>query len=152
MTAGSVDAQVTVEAAGTTLDTRSATLGTIIDTKLVENLPIDGENIVSLAALLPGVTNVNAPATFTSDTGGPTYSVSGSRGNQNLFLFDGIIWNNVFYNTGLNYPPRYGLEEVSVLLNNYKAQYGRNSGSIFNVLSKRGTNQIHGTIWENYQN
>jgi len=152
LTAGSVDAQVTVEASGTTLDTRSATLGTMIDSQLVANLPIDGENVVSLAALLPGVTNVNAPATFTSDTGGPTYSVSGSRGNQNLFLFDGIIWNNVFYNTGLNYPPRYALEEVSVLLNNYKAQYGRNSGSIFNVLTKRGTNQIHGTVWENYQN
>jgi hypothetical protein len=151
MVAGSVDASVTVEANGTTIDTRSATLGTMIDSKLVEGLPIDGENIVSLAALLPGVTNVNAPSTFTSDTGGPTYSVSGSRGNQNLFLFDGIIWNNVFYNTGLNYPPRLGLQEVSVLLNNYKAQYGRNSGSIFNVLSRSGSNSIHGDVWEYYQ-
>ena len=151
MVAGSVDASVSVEASGTVVDTRSATLGTMIDTHLVESLPIDGENIVSLAALLPGVTNVNAPTTFTSDTGGPTYSVSGSRGNQNLFLFDGIIWNNVFYNTGLNYPPRLGLQEVSVLLNNYKAEYGRNSGSIFNVLSKSGSNGVHGDVWEYYQ-
>ena len=152
LTAGSVDASVTVEANGTTVDTRSATLGTMIDSSLVEGLPIDGENIVSLAALLPGVTNVNAPTTFTSDTGGPTYSVSGSRTTQNLFLFDGAIWNNVFYNTGLNYPPRLGLQEVSVLLNNYKAQYGRNSGSIFNVLSKSGSNSIHGDVWEYLQN
>ena len=150
--AGSVEAQVTVQAAGTTLDTRSGTVGTMIDPQMVEGLPVDGENIVSLAALLPGVTNVNAPATFTSDTGGPTYSVSGSRGNQNLFLFDGLIWNNVFYNTGLNYPPRLALEEVSVLLNNYKAQYGRNSGSVFNVLTKRGTNTIHGDVWEYAEN
>ena len=57
MKAGAVDAQVTVEAEGTTLDTRSATLGTMIDPKMVEGLPIDGENIVSLAALLPGVTD-----------------------------------------------------------------------------------------------
>jgi hypothetical protein len=149
---GEVSAQVTVQAAGTTLDTRSATLGTMIDPQMVEGLPVDGENIVSLAALLPGVTDVNAPTTFTSDTGGPTYSVSGSRGNQNLFLFDGLIWNNAFYNTGLNYPPRLALEEVSVLLNNYKAQYGRNSGSVFNVLSRRGTNAIHGAVWEYLQN
>lgn len=152
MHAGAVEAQVTVQAEGTTLDTRSATLGTMIDPQMVEGLPVDGENIVSLAALLPGVTNVNAPTTFTSDTGGPTYSVSGSRGNQNLFLFDGLIWNNTFYNTGLNYPPHLALEEVSVLLNNYKAQYGRNSGSVFNVLSKRGSNLIHGDVWEYYQN
>jgi len=152
LVAGSVDAAVTVEANGTTVDTRSATLGTMIDNQLVEGLPIDGENIVSLAALLPGVSNVNAPTTFTSDTGGPTYSVSGSRSNQNLFLFDGIIWNNVFYNTGLNYPPRLGLQEVSVLLNNYKAQYGRNSGSIFNVLTKSGSNALHGDVWEYFQN
>ncbi|MDE1163159.1 MAG: carboxypeptidase regulatory-like domain-containing protein [Acidobacteriaceae bacterium] len=152
LTNGNVEATVTVEAAGTTIDTRSATIGTMLDRNLVESLPIDGENLVSLAALLPGVTNVNAPTTFTSDTGGPTYSVSGSRGNQNLFLFDGLIWNNVFYNTGLNYPPRLASEEVSVLLNNYKAQYGRNSGSIFNVLSRRGSNQFHGSVWEYYQN
>jgi hypothetical protein len=124
----------------------------MINQNFVENLPIDGENIVSLAALLPGVSNVNAPTTFTSDTGGPTYSVAGSRGNQNLFLLDGSIWNNVFYNTGLNFPPRLALQEVSVLLNNYKAQYGRNSGSIFNAITRSGSDQIHGSVWEYLQN
>ena len=57
----------------------------MIDNKLVENLPIDGQNVVALSALLPGVTNVNAPTTFTSDTGGPTFNVSGSRNNQTCF-------------------------------------------------------------------
>ncbi len=149
---GSSEATVTVEAEGTIVDTRSATIGAMINQNFVENLPIDGENIVSLAALLPGVSNVNAPTTFTSDTGGPTYSVSGSRGNQNLFLLDGSIWNNVFTNTGLNFPPRLALQEVSVLLNNYKAQYGRNSGSIFNAITRSGSDQIHGTLWEYHQN
>jgi len=152
MANGEVAVEVNVSSDGTTLDTRSPTIGTTLDSQLVESLPIDGENIVSLASLLPGVTNVNAPTTFTSDNGGPTYSVSGSRGNSNLFLFDGQVWNNVFYNTGLNYPPRLALAEVSVLLNNYKAQYGRNSGSIFNTLTKSGTNSVHGTVFEYYQN
>ncbi|HEY0307756.1 MAG TPA: carboxypeptidase regulatory-like domain-containing protein [Acidobacteriaceae bacterium] len=149
---GSSEATVTVEAEGTTVDTRSATIGAMINQNFVENLPIDGENIVSLAALLPGVSGVSAPTTFTSDTGGPTYSVSGSRSNQNLFLLDGSIWNNVFTNTGLNFPPRLALQEVSVLLNNYKAQYGRNSGSVFNAITRSGSDQIHGTLWEYHQN
>lgn len=148
----SVTQEVRVESQGTTLDTRSATLGTLIDKNEVENLPVDGNNVVSLTALLPGISNVNAPTTFTSDTGGPTYNISGSRNNQNLFLLDGQLWNNLFYNTGLNFPPTQTLQEVSVLLNNYKAQYGRNVGSIMNVLTRSGTNKIHGSVWEFVQN
>ncbi len=149
---GTVEASVVVEESGTTVDTRSATIGVLIDQKLIEGLPIDSNNIVALAGLLPGVVNVNAPTTFTSDTGGPTYNTSGSRGNQNLMLFDGMMWNNVTWNTGLNYPPSQALQEVSVLLNNYKAQYGRNAGSVFNVITKSGSNEFHGTVWEFFQN
>jgi hypothetical protein len=148
----SVNQEVRVESQGMTLDTRSATLGTLIDKNEVENLPVDGNNVVSLTALLPGVSNVNAPTTFTSDTGGPTFNISGSRNNQNLFLLDGQLWNNLFYNTGLNFPPGQALQEISILLNNYKAQYGRNVGSIMNVLTRSGTNRIHGSLWEYAQN
>jgi hypothetical protein len=152
LVAGSVDVQVVVNSAGTEVDTRSATINLLIENKLVQDLPLDAGNVVDLAALLPGVTNVNAPATFTSETGGPTYTASGSRSNQNLFLLDGALWNNLYYNTGLNYPPRQALQEVSVLLNNYKAQYGRNVGSIFNVITRSGTNRISGEVWEYVQN
>lgn len=150
--AGSSAETVTVEAPSITVDTRSATVATVIDNNLVENLPIDGNNVVQDAALLPGVTNINAPTTFTSDTGGPTYNVSGARSNQNLFLLDGLFWNNNYYNTGLNFPPPYMIQELSVQLNNFKAQYGRNVGSVFNVLTRQGSNTIHGTLWEYIQN
>jgi hypothetical protein len=152
LTVGSTKETVTVSGQGTGVDTDSATLKTIIDPTLVESLPIDGNNVVALAGLLPGVTDLNAPATNTSDRGGPTYSVSGSRNTQNLMLFDGLMWNNLFYNTGINYPPPLGLQEISVLLNNFKAQYGRNAGSVFNVITKSGTNQIHGAAWDYIQN
>ncbi len=149
---GSAEANVTVTSEGSTVDTRSATLGTMIDNRLVEELPINGENVVALAALLPGVTNVNAPTTETNERGGPTYTVSGSRNTQNLMLFDGLMWNNLFFNTGISYPPHPALQEISVLLNNYTAQYGRNSGSIFNVITKTGTNSFHGSIWDYFHN
>jgi hypothetical protein len=150
--AGGASETVTVDAPSATVDTRSATIATVIDKTLVENLPIDGNNIISLAALLPGVTNVNAPTTFTSDTGGPTFNVSGARSNQNLFLLDGLFWNNNYYNTGLSFPPQYMVQELSVQLNNFKAQYGRNVGSIVNVLTRSGSNAVHGTGWEYLQN
>ena len=150
---GSASDTITVEdTSGSALDAKSATLGTLIDQRLIEDLPIDGHNVVALSALLPGVVDVNAPATFTGDTGGPTYSASGSRNTQNLFLFDGIIYNNLYYNTGVNFPTPNALAEVSVLLNNYKAQFGRNAGSVFNVLTKRGTNTFHGAVWDYLQN
>lgn len=151
--AGSKGEVVTVEdTSGATIDAKSATLGTLIDQKLIEDLPIDGHNVVALSALLPGVVDVNAPATFTGDTKGPTYSASGSRNTQNLMLFDGLMWNNLFYNTGINYPTPNALQEVSVLLNNYKAQYGRNAGSVFNVITKKGGNSVHGAVWDYLQN
>ena len=152
LTVGSQGESVNVDAGGATLDTNSGTVGTLIDNKLVENLPIDGNNVVALAGLLPGVTDLNAPATNTSDRSGPTYSVSGSRNTQNLMLFDGLMWNNLFFNTGINFPPPHALQEISVQLNNFKAQYGRNAGSVFNVTTKSGSNAFHVVAWDYIQN
>ena len=148
----SVSETVTVDAPGTGVDTQSATIATVIDNKLVQDLPLDGNNVVDLAAMLPGVTDVNAPTTFTADTGGPTYNISGARANQNLLLLDGALWNNLYNNAGLNFPQRQALQEVSVQLNNFKAQYGRNVGSVFNVVTRSGQSQIHGELWEFAQN
>jgi len=149
---GEVDARVEVNADAVAVDTQSATIGTVIDNALVENLPIDGNNVVALAALLPGVTDVTAPTTFTDENGGSTFSVNGGRANSNLFLFDGLMWNNLYLNTGINYPNHAVLQEVSVQLNNFSAQYGRSVGSIFNVVSKSGTNAVHGEIFFHYHN
>jgi len=149
---GSVSEAVVVQGPETSVDTQSATIGVLIDPKLIEDVPIDGNNVVALAALLPGVTNVSAPTTFTNDTSGPSYNVNGSRNTENLFLLDGTIWNNLYYNTGLNYPPADALQEVSVLLNNFKAQYGRNVGSVFNAITRSGSNQFHGSLYEFMQN
>ena len=151
MQAGAASDQVTVSAASQSIDSQTATIQTTLPNEMVENLPIDGNNVIALAALLPGVTDVTAPATFTSDTGGASFSVNASRGTSNLFLFDGLLWNNLYVNSALNYPNHAALQQVSIQLNNYTAQYGRNSGSIVNVLTKSGTNQIHGEAFLSYE-
>jgi len=151
MKPGAVDAQVEVTADAATVDTQSGTIEQVLDNNLVENLPIDGNNVVSMAALLPGVTDVSAPTTFTDENGGATFSANGARNNSNLFLFDGLLWNNLYLNTGINYPNHAVLQQVSVQLNNFSAQYGRNSGSVYNVVSKSGSNSVHGQAFFHYE-
>jgi len=149
---GSVSQEVAVTAEAPLVDSRSSTVGTLIDSRRVVDLPINGRNIIALASTLPGVAAVSAPETFTGDRSGPTVSVSGSRQNENLFLFDGADYNAVFRNTGLNYPPPDALQEVKVLTNSFSAEYGRNAGAVFNVVTKSGTNQLHGSAWEFLRN
>jgi len=149
---GSISESVSVTAEAPLVDSRSSTVGALIDPRRVLELPINGRNVIALAGLLPGVSQVSAPQTFTGDRSGPTVSVSGSRTTQNLFLFDGAPFNAVFRNTGLNYPPPDALQEVKVLTNSFSAEYGRNAGSIFNVVTRSGTNEIHGSLWEFLRN
>src|SRR5262249_44938060 len=100
----------------------------------------------------PGVADVTAPQTFTGDRSGPTFSTAGARTNQNNFQFDGTQFNAQFRNTGLNFPPPDALAEVKVLTNQYSAEFGRNGGTILNVVTKSGTNDYHGAAWEFLRN
>ncbi len=152
MQIGNVSESVSVTAEAPLIDSRSSVIGTLIDSRRIVDLPLNGRNIIGLAALLPGATNISAPQTFTGDRSGPTLSVSGSRGNQNLFLFDGQQFNAAFRNTGLNFPPPDALQEVKVLTNSFSAEYGRNAGSVFQVVTRSGTNEIHGALWEFLRN
>src|SRR5262245_28329620 len=149
---GDTSQSVTVAAEAPMVDSRSSVVGTLIDTRRVTDLPTNGRNVISLAGILPGVASISAPQTFTGDRSGPTLSVSGSRQNENLFLFDGAQFNAVFRNTGLNYPPPDALQEMKVLTNSFSAEYGRNAGAVFNVVTKSGTNQLHGSVWEFLRN
>ena len=149
---GSVAERVTVTAEAPLVDSRSSAMGTLIDGRRVLELPINGRNVIALAGLLPGVSQLDAPQTFARDVNGPTVSVSGSRGNQNLFLFDGAHFNANFRNTGLNYPPPDALQEVKVMTNSFSAEYGRNAGAVFNVITRSGSNEIHGSAWEFLRN
>lgn len=152
MRAGGASYEVEVTADSVAVDTQGATVGAVLDNELVENLPIDGNNVIALAALLPGVTDVTAPPTFTDENGGASFSANGSSSGSNLFLFDGLLWNNLYQNSPINYPNHAVLNQVSVQLNNYSAQYGRSAGSIFNVVSKSGSNTMHGELFFHYHN
>jgi outer membrane receptor protein involved in Fe transport len=152
LTVGSINESVTIRAEAPLVDSRSAVMGTLIDDRRLTELPINGRNVISLALLLPGASSVSAPDTFTGDRSGPTVSMSGTKANFNLFLFDGQDYQAVFRNTGLNYPPPDALQEVKVLTSSFSAEYGHNAGGVFNVVTKAGTNQLHGALWEFVRN
>ena len=152
LTVGGIDQSVVVRAEAPLVDSRSAVMGTLIEGRRLTELPTNGRNVISLAALLPGVTSVSASQSFTGDRSGPTVSMSGTKANSNLFLFDGQDYLAVFRNTGLNYPPPDALQEVNVLTSDFSAEYGHNGGGVFNVVSKSGTNQLHGALWDFVRN
>jgi hypothetical protein len=137
-------------ASGGTVEGNSpdAVLGEVLPERLVQDIPLSDNSVVGVAQTLPGVNDVNAPTSFTGSSSGPTFSTSGSRIASNLFLFDGIMYNNLFMNTGLNFPSQEAIQEVSLLINNLPPEYGRNSGAVFNVLTKSGGNKLHGSAWD----
>jgi hypothetical protein len=111
---GSSSESVTVTAEAPQVDSRSSSLGATIDGKTLLDMPLDGRNIFDLTVLLPGVTSVSDPQTFTNDRQGPTFSTSGSRTAQNNMTFDGTLFLALFRNTGLNYPPPDAIAEVRI--------------------------------------
>jgi hypothetical protein len=149
---GSVETQIMVTSTAPLVDTVSPTLSGLVDDRRIVDLPINGRNIMSLAGILPGVLGVSAPQQMTESRTGPSMSVNGGRVNMNAFTFNGGFFNNPSRNTGVNFPPPDATQEVRILTHNFAPEYGRNPGSQVTVISKSGTNELHGSVWEFLRN
>ena len=153
---GKVEEQVTVLGQSPLVETTNATLGVVIDRQKVVDLPLNGRNFTQLGTLIPGVVAPPAglggqdgnatPGGFGNVTGG--FNVNGQRNQSNNFLLDGAS-NNDSFNTGFVLrPPPDAIQEFKILTHSYDAEYGRNAGSVVNVVTKSGTNDWHGGAWE----
>jgi len=149
---GSVQSEVTVGTQGPLVDTTAATLSGLIDDQRVQDLPLEGRNVIGLARILPGILNVNAPQEMSDARSGPEMDVNGGRPNMNLFTFNGGYFENPSRNTGINFPPPDAIQEIRIQTANFSAEYGHNPGSQVNVISKAGTNAFHGSAWEFLRN
>ena len=138
------------------IETANATLGIVIDEKKIVDLPLNGRNFTQLGTLIPGVLAPPAglggqngdatPGGFGNTTGG--FNVNGQRNQSNNFLMDGAT-NNDTFNTGFVLrPPPDAIQEFKILTHSYSAEYGRNSGSVVNVVTKSGSNSWKGSVWE----
>jgi outer membrane receptor protein involved in Fe transport len=153
---GAVTEQVTVAVSAPLVETKNATLGIVIDQQKVVDLPLNGRNFTQLGTLIPGVVappsglggaDGNAtPGGFGNVTGG--FNVNGMRNQSNNFLLDGSP-NNDSFNTGFVLrPPPDAIEEFKILTHSYDAEFGRNAGSVVNVVTKSGSNNWRGGAWE----
>lgn len=135
----------TVEVSGDAaqVEVVNPTLGASITSRPIVDLPLNGRNVLDLALLEPGVTPHN-----NDDTGAGTYNIAGSRADSVTFLLDGGVDNNLLSNGVVYTPNPDAVQEFRILTSNYTAEYGRNAGGVVSVVTKSGSNDIHGSIFE----
>ena len=154
---GSTQQSVTVEASAVNLETGNATLGSVIESKQVRDLPLNGRNFTQLLALTPGVSPVSVAQNSGGAQAAPLGSfvfpaVSGQSNRSNYFLLDGIDNTDQVFTTYAVAPILDDIQEFKVQSHSDEAQFGGVLGGIVNVVSKSGTNNFHGTAWEFFRN
>ncbi|MGB9402050.1 MAG: TonB-dependent receptor [Candidatus Acidiferrales bacterium] len=144
---------VTVESSVTLTDTETAHLGGVINEAQVTTLPLNGRNFAQLALLNAGVSASGGGGGQQGGEGGVSgYSSNGQRSTSNNFMVDGVDNNNYEAGSVAQLPSIDSIQEFQVQTNNYAAEYGRSSGSIVNLVTKSGTNQLHGSVYEFFRN
>lgn len=152
---GAVTQTVEVTGAAPALQTQDASVGQVVDSRSVDELPLNGRNFTFLAQIVAGVNTPQADTRGNAANG--AFSANGLRPSQNNYLLDGIDNNsdNVDFLNGTNFvvlPPPDALSEFKVQTSDFSAQYGRAGGAILNATIKSGSNQLHGNFWEFLRN
>src|ERR1700733_2645491 len=157
---GAQTEQVTVEAAAETLQTASSALGTTVGTRSVTSLPLTTRNYTQILGMSAGA-NVSVNNASLLGKGSQDGSVNGANINQNNYQMDGVNIDNFagaglgadsgIY-VGIGIPNPDALQEFKIQTSTYDASYGRNPGANVNVVTKSGTNSIHGSLFEFFRN
>jgi hypothetical protein len=158
LTAGSQSAVVTVQGTQTQLETSSANLGSVIGTKQVNDLPLNGRDFTQLLILSAGISPIN------NGQGGPSGgqyatpepinqastipSVNGQGNRSNYFFTDGLSNFGAFHSSYAVPPIIDEIQEFKVVSHADNAEYGSVTGGVVNVVTKSGTNNLHGSVWE----
>jgi len=144
----------TVEVTGAppVIDTTTTQLGAVMTDQSVRELPLNSRNTYQLLQLQPGVQSQLGADLFYGSNNPGVVSVNGGRGRSNNYMVNGGDGNDIFVNTPAISPSPDAIEEFRVLTNTFDAEYGRNSGSVVNVVTKSGTNSVHGDVYEFFRN
>jgi outer membrane receptor protein involved in Fe transport len=140
----------------------SSDISAVVDATTVRELPLNGRSWTDLAALQPGVNTIQTQPSFASGSNrgnrgfGQQLTISGARPQQNNYRLDGVSLNDYANgapgsvlggNLGVD-----AIQEFSVLTSNYSAEYGKTSGGVINAITRSGTNQFHGGVYEFVRN
>src|SRR2546421_5109527 len=146
---GELSTAMTVEASGTTVETANATIKEVVDSRRVADLPLNGRNLADLTLLVAGVQPSDSPS---GDAGLQAYSapgvkalsVNGSRQNNLKYTLDGGDNSDNLFNANLAFPFPDAVQEFSMVTSNSGLEVGKSSAGAVNIVTKSGTNQLHG--------
>ena len=155
-----VQETIEISATAVAVETSTPTLGQVITSQQVAELPLNGRDFVQLATLTPGTTHETDPNSFfngggsseTSIRGSYSLSVGGSRANSTDWLLDGVDNNELTAGAIAILPSIDALEEFKVLTFNYSAEYGTRGGPAVLLTTKSGTNEFHGSLFNFLRN
>src|SRR6266403_2143819 len=152
---GAVTETVEVTSAAPVLETQNGSVGQVVDSHSVNNLPLNGRNFTFLAQLAAGVNTPQADTRGNAASG--AFAANGLRPAQNNYLLDGIDNNSdtVDFLNGTNFvvlPPVDAVQEFKVQTSDFSAEFGRSGAAVLNATIKSGTNQLHGAAWEFFRN
>jgi outer membrane receptor protein involved in Fe transport len=149
---GAVTETVQVEARIAQVDTATANVGSTIFGSHVQELALNTRSFTQLVRLQPGVNSMQAQQPgFGSNTGVP-FSFNGSQTSANNWLLDGGRNIDTYNGNNLTMVNLDAIAEVRIERNAYSAEYGRNAGAQINVITRSGTNEVHGTLFEFFRN
>jgi Carboxypeptidase regulatory-like domain len=156
LTVVSTNETITVTDAPPPLNTTSATLGEVINHSATVDLPLNGREFTQLALLTPGASPVESGQqkqfTVALGEGGVSPAVNGQRGQQDNFTMDGVLNNNTYTDTWAISPPPDALQEFNVQSHITDAQFAISSGANINIVTRSGTKDFHGSVWEFLRN
>src|SRR5215467_4757399 len=150
--AAQIDEFITAEAP--LLETTSSSLGKTVDEREIQGLPLNGRHFTQLGTLQPGVAPMTAGLSTAGGSlrDGQAYAVNGQRPESNNFLIDGADnFNNVDGGFVME-PPVDAIAEFRILTHTANAEFGHSTGSTTNIVTRSGTNQLHGSLWEFLRN
>ena len=151
MRVGAQTNTVTVGSTAPVLDTQTATVGTTVEQAKISELPYNGRNFLETMLFTPGVVPGVQGSELNNSRGG-AINVNGMREDMNSFLLDGMSDTSIAVGAYTAAPPLDSIQEFKLETGVYDAKFGVSAGAQVNIVTKSGTNQLHGTLYEYLRN
>ena len=154
LSVASATTNITIQEDTPMVDAQSSALHQVVSEQYIEDLPLNGRNAASLVYMAPGavVGKGTDTATYATNSDTLAISVNGTMGNQVSYKLDGASHQDNITNLNATFPNPDALSEFTVETNNFDAQYGGSGGAVVNIVTRSGTNQIHGAAFEYLRN
>ena len=151
----STNQTIEIQAAPPVIETNSVSLGSVVDQRTVQEIPLNGRHFVDLALLTPGTVTPPQNGSLTSPLRGQgsfSFNSAGAREDTVNFMINGVNMNDISQNQITFQPTVNTVEEFKIDNSTFSAEYGRNSGSVVNIATRAGTNTIHGEAYDYLRN